>query len=103
MMVFNHPYVGTEHFFLAFLKKHKMKSISFSQFREYIKTIIGYGTISSKNVLYTPILRDVKNHYSNEYDAIIKILENEDSIVHSLLVCKKINIDNIITEVRTME
>ena len=102
MFVFNHPYVGTEHFFLAFLKKHTLKSICFDNFREYVATIIGYGTIPSETVLYTPILREIKNNYRDEKKAIVEILKNEDSIVHNILICKKVDIDEIISEVNSI-
>ena len=103
MMAFNHPFVGTEHFFLAFLKKHKLKSISFNNFKEYVKKIIGYGTIASQNVLYTPTLRNIKNMFKNEYDAMVNILVDEDAIAHNILVCKKVDINSIIEEIRTLE
>ena len=103
MYAFNHPYVGTEHFFLAFLKKHKLKTISNNEFRNYLIDIIGYGTLVSDSVLYTPILRDIKNTFSDEFKAVIKILQDEDSIVHSILICKKKDIDKIIEEIRSLE
>lgn len=102
MYVFNHPYVGTEHFFLAFLKKYKLKSVSFEEFKGAVKDIIGYGTIKSTFVLYTPILREIKNKYKNEKDAIVAIIENEDSIVHSILVVKKKDTNGLIEEIKNL-
>lgn len=97
--IFNHPYVGTEHFFLAFLKVYRLNSIKFNDFKDYMVTLIGYGTICSDYVLYTPILRDIKNKYRKVKDAVKAILINEDSIVHSILTCKKVDIDSIIIEI----
>lgn len=90
-----HPYVGTEHFMLAYLSKYKNKYINYDTFKEYILDVIGTSYKNSEYVLYTPILRDIKNNCSNVIDAMVKILTNDDSIAYNILLSKGCDIEAI--------
>jgi hypothetical protein len=46
-------------------------------------------------VLYTPILRDIKNNSNNVYDAMVKILTDDDSIAYNILLSKGEDIESI--------
>lgn len=100
MFVLHNPYVGTEHFFLSYLKEYGSNVISYEDFRNYVKEIIGCSYKQSEFVLYTPILRFIKNNYDNIDDAILYILSNEDSIAYNILKVKNINIEEILKEIK---
>ncbi len=95
MLGLRHPYVGTEHFLLAYLKKYNNKYIDYDKFRNYILDIIGKCYKESEYKLYTPILREIKNNCTNVYDAMVKILTDEDSIAYNILLSKNEDIENI--------
>lgn len=99
MFLLHNPYVGTEHFFLAYLKEYSCDSISYEEFKSYIIEIIGSSYRISEYVLYTPILRYVKNNIDNVKDAIVYILSNDDSIAFNILVSKNINCKKIIDNI----
>lgn len=90
-----HPYVGTEHFLLAYLKKYGNKYIDYDTYKQYIIDVIGRSSKESEYLLYTPILRDIKNNSNNVIDAIVKILTNDDSIAYNILLSKGEDIESI--------
>lgn len=94
-----HPYVGTEHLFLAYLKMFGNKYISYDNFKELILKTIGHSYKKSEYILYTPILRDIKNNCKSIYESIISILTNEDSIAYNLLLVNNENIEKIYLDV----
>lgn len=95
MIELKHPYVGTEHFMLAYLKKFNCEYITYDEFRKYVIKVIGSSYKESKYVLYTPILRNIKNECSNVCEAMIRILTDEDSIAYNLLLSMEIDIEAI--------
>lgn len=99
MLELNHPYVGTEHFMLAYLKIYGNKHISYEKFKQYTIEIIGSSYKKSEYILYTPILRDIKNSCKNYYEALVKILTNEDSIAYNILLSKREDIESIYLDV----
>lgn len=99
MLELNHPYVGTEHFMLAYLKVYGNKYITYDKFKQYIIEIIGSSYKKSEYILYTPILRDIKDTCQNYYEALVKILTNEDSIAYNILLCKREDIESIYLDV----
>ena len=101
MFLLRNPYVGTEHFFLSYLKEYGSNVISYDDFNNYVKEIIGSCYKSSDYVLYTPILRYVKNNIDNVSDAIKYILSNEDSIAYNILKVKGIDITLLLEEIET--
>lgn len=98
MFLLRNPYVGTEHFFLAYLKEYESNVISYEEFKKYIIEIIGSSYKMSDYVLYTPILRYVKNNFSEIKESIKYILSNEDSIVYNILKVKNIDCEEIMKE-----
>lgn len=90
-----HPYVGTEHFMLAYLYKYNNCYITYDKFKKYIVDIIGVSNKESEYVLYTPILRDIKNKCNDIYEAMIRILTDDDSIAYNILLSKGEDIENI--------
>lgn len=95
MLELKHPYVGTEHFFLAYLKKYKNEYIDYETFKKYVIDIIGSSYKASDYVLYTPILRDIKKNCNNIYEAMIRILTEDDCIAYNILLTKEENIEAI--------
>lgn len=99
MFLLHNPYVGTEHFFLAYLNEYGSNVISYEDFKMYVKEIIGCSYKQSEFVLYTPILRYVKNNYDNVVDSMLYILRNEDSIAYNILKVKNIDIEELLNEI----
>lgn len=93
------PYVGTEHYFLAFLKKNKFKTIDYENFKKTIKRVIGSCYKETEYVLYTPYLRKLKNSSNNSFENVLEILKNPDSIVYNILTSEKYDIEEIFNEV----
>lgn len=87
------PYVGTEHFVLAFLRTNKNDYVSYEQFRNYIIEIIGSSCKESEYILYTPIMREIVNTCSTVKEAILKILSDDDAIAYNILLSKKIDVE----------
>lgn len=98
MFLLHNPYVGTEHFFLAYLKEYGSKIISYEEFKKYIIEIIGSSYKMSDYVLYTPILRYVKNNFIDVKESMKYILSNEDSIVYNILKVKNFDCEEIMKE-----
>lgn len=99
MMSLHHPYVGTEHLMLAYLKKYQNRHITYEKFREYVLKIIGCSYKKSDFLLYTPILRKIKKECTNEYDAMIRILTDDNSIAYNLLLSQGENIEAIYLDI----
>ena len=98
MFLLHNPYVGTEHFFLAYLKEYGSNVISYEEFKNYVIEIIGSSYKMSDYVLYTPILRYVKNNYKDVKESIRYILSNDDSIAYNILKVKNIDCEEIMKE-----
>ena len=90
-----HPYVGTEHFMLAYLKKYNNKYIDYDTYKNYILDVIGTSYKQSEYLLYTPILRDIKNTCDDVISAMVKILTDDDSIAYNILLSKGCDIEAI--------
>lgn len=94
------PYVGSEHFFLAILKYNKISSISYNDFKKIIIKIVGSCYKNNNYVIYTPILRNYKNSNLPIKDVILELLENEDTILHNMLISEQIDIEKIEEEIK---
>lgn len=101
MITLKQPYVGTEHLFLAYLKKYPIETIDYKTFKQYIIEIIGSSYKESSYILYTPILRQIKNNHKSIKESILNILSNQDSIAYNILLSKNINIEKIYNEINT--
>ena len=99
MMDMKQPYVGTEHFLLAFLKLYGCNLLSYDDYKSHIIKVIGCSHSKSEYKLYTPILRYVSNNFNNELDAINYILSNDDSIAYNLLLTMNINPQEILNDI----
>lgn len=95
MTELHHPYVGTEHFILAYLKKFGNDYITYDKFKEYIIKIIGCSFKESEYILYTPILRKIKNECDNYIEACVRILTDDDSIAYNVLLSNNEDIEAI--------
>lgn len=89
------PYVGTEHFMLAFLKRYKNDYIKYDEFKKYVIEIIGSSHKESQFILYTPIMRKVTENCQTPKEAILNILSNDDAIAYNILLSKKIDIEGL--------
>lgn len=94
MFSLHHPYVGTEHFLLAFLLENKNPYLTYEDFKKQVITIIGTSYKKSESILYTPILRHIKLTYTNIKEALLYLLSNDDSIAYNLLVSMHIDIES---------
>lgn len=101
MIELKQPYVGSEHFMLAYLKKYRNDYIDYETFRKYILDIIGSSYKQSEYILYTPILRKIKDGNKTIKESILEILCNEDSIAYNILLSKDVNIEGLYNEINT--
>ncbi len=95
MKELRHPYVGTEHLLLAYLKVYGCKYIEYNELKEYMIKVIGSSYKESEYILYTPILRKIKNDCTNIYEAMIRVLTDDDSIAYNLLLSMEKDIEAI--------
>jgi len=95
MMKLHHPYVGTEHFLLACLKLYPIDELSYQELYNYILRVVGMAYKESQYILYTPILRNVKNMYKDKKEAIRYILSNTDSLAYNILLSKGVDIEQV--------
>lgn len=96
-----HPYVGTEHFLLAFLKDKKYKSIDYDELKKSVIEIVGSCYKSNEYILYTPILRELKNNSMfSDKEKILEILSNTDSIAYNILLLNNYDIEKIYEEIK---
>ncbi len=103
----NHPYVGTEHLLLSFLKnsnndfinKLKLNGLYYDSFKEILIKYIGVGNINNSYFLYTPLLRQIvdnafkysDNNFIDENNLFISFYYSNEGIAKSIL--KIMNID----------
>lgn len=95
MLELKHPYVGTEHFVLAYLKKFNNSILTYDEFKKNILRIIGTSYMESDYILYTPILRNIKNNCNNVYEAMVKILTDDDCIAYNILLSMNVDIETL--------
>ena len=74
----------------------------YDEFKNYVREIIGYSYKMSEYVLYTPILRYVKNNIRDVKDSIKYILSNEDSIAYNILKVKNVDCEEIMKELESV-
>ena len=85
MSELKHPYVGSEHLFLAILKQNseiasklKKYKITYKNFKESLIDIIGVGTKKSDWFLYTPLIKRVIEECSFKKDIdLFEVIQNE--------------------------
>ena len=96
MIDLKHPYVGTEHFFLAYLKCFPNKIVSYKEFKDALIKYIGKSNIVSEYVLYTPLLRKYVASIYSEKEVVINILNDNDSIAKNVLNMMGLNVTEIL-------
>ncbi len=106
----NHPYVGSEHLLLSFLKNSKLKKtfqkykLTYDKFKNKLISIVGVGNKKSNFTLYTPLLKKVledavilsKEEHEKvigENVIILALIEEKNGIAYTVLKKLDINID----------
>ena len=69
------------------------KYLNYLDFREHVIKVIGKSNKCSEYILYTPILRKIKNECHNVYECMIRILTDDDSIAYNLLLSFGVDIE----------
>ena len=114
MIKLKHPYIGSEHLFLAILSNKKLfittklndYKISYESFRGEIEKVIGIGKKSNTWFLYTPLLKriienaifDTKERGEKQVTVeqlFLSLLEEGDGVAIRILIGMGINIDKI--------
>lgn len=106
-LLLNHPYVGTEHLLLSFLKNCDSSFIKilnnnglkYDSFKAYLVKYVGIGNKENTYKLYTPLLRHIvdnsyiysDNNFIDEDNLFYSFYFSEDGIAKSIL--KIMNID----------
>lgn len=90
MLELRHPYVGSEHLFLAILLNKNLKytkilkkyDINYKSFKNELIKVVGKGSKESKWFLFTPLLKKILNNQIKYKD---KDLRDGDSLFLSLI------------------
>ena len=96
MIELRHPYVGTEHFILAYLKNNMNEHVSYLDFKNKLIELIGSSYKESEYVLYTPLLR---KYIASEFDireVFQKILRDDNSIAYNILLNMNVDIEKML-------
>lgn len=119
MMELKHPYVGSEHLFLAMLKTSKQISkkfeelgVSYHSFREELIRVVGLGKEENSWFLYTPLLKRILENASltarevssGEVQAnhlLLALIEEGDGVAIRILANMDIDLDDIYEEFST--
>ena len=112
MYSLRHPYVGSEHLFLAILKNKEYKctkflnkyNINYDMFRNELIRVIGIGTKRSKWLLFTPLFNLIINNSikytydDNEIENVfISFMKSRDGIAKRILLGMNIDIYEIVS------
>ncbi len=117
MIKLKHPYIGSEHLFLAILSNKKLYitnklndyHINYDSFKAEIEKVIGVGKKSNTWFLYTPLLKriienaifDTKERGEKQVTVeqlFLSLLEEGDGVAIRILIGMEINIDQIYSE-----
>ena len=113
----NHPYVGSEHLFLAVLKEgtlvdvFKKNNLTYDKFKNKLINLVGIGSKKSDFNLYTPLLKRVLENSVIEAKEenlknvtpeiiILSIMDEENGVAYSILNTLNINIDKLYNDLR---
>lgn len=107
-----HPYVGTEHLLLSFLrdtdnffiKRLNNYGLEYENFKELLVKYIGIGNKDNNYNLYTPLLRKIvdnafnysDNNFVDEDNLFLSFYFSEEGIAKSILKVMDIDLFNII-------
>ncbi len=115
MSELKHPYVGSEHLFLAILKQNveisnklKKYKITYKSFKESLINIVGVGTKKSDWFLYTPLLKRIlENNIVESKETgeeisvnslLLSILNEGDGVAIRILVSENVDINKLYNE-----
>ena len=113
-----HPYVGSEHLFLAILKSKNIISnylknynLTYSLFKKELVDVVGRATIASSTNLYTPLLRKIikRSETTNQsvediYERLfISMLDEGEGIAIRIMLRMDIDLDEIYLDLREKE
>ena len=104
-----HPYVGTEHLLLSFLKVGNDSivnilnscGLNYEKFKSVLVEYIGIGNINYDIVLYTPLIRNIidnsfmysDDNFINENNLFYSFYYSDEGIAKSILNIMNVNID----------
>ena len=120
MEVFHHPYVGSEHLLLCFLKNSKdvkeiasKYNLTYDNFKKELLLVVGSSSKESAYILYTPLLKRVINlamedakerkEELNSKHLFLALLEEGEGIAIRLLYGMNINLDSMYDELNERE
>lgn len=108
MKYLKHPYVGSEHLFLAILNNRKLEitrclnsyGIFYDSFKNKLVDSVGVGKKANSWYLFTPLLKDVINnavYYSSDgkvspKELLISLLKQGEGIANRILLSLNIDI-----------
>ena len=117
MTALKHPYVGSEHLFLALLSNKELElttklneyGISYKTFKDEVIKVIGKGNITNTWFLYTPLLKriienatldckDNKEKEVTELHLFLALLEEGDGVAIRILMGMNIDVDLLYEE-----
>lgn len=113
-----HPYVGSEHLFLAILKSKNIISnylknynLTYSLFKKELVDVVGRATIASSTNLYTPLLRKIikRSETTNQsvediYERLfISMLDEGEGIAIRIMLRMDIDLDEIYLDLKEKE
>lgn len=105
-----HPYVGSEHLFLAILHSHlevakflNSYGITYDKFRKELICVVGLGKKENQWFLFTPLLKRIIYHatyYSDDssrvitpFSLLISLLQEGDGVANRILVGMDIDLE----------
>lgn len=107
----HHPYVGSEHLFLAILHFSKTLScflkkydITYNSFKNELLSIVGHCKKDNPSNLYTPLLRKIIKRYENKEnhnvdsigeDLFLSLLDEGEGIAIRILLKMNVDLDEI--------
>ena len=114
MSLLKHPYIGTEHLLLAILKdqnnnitkKLSTLNLNYSNFKEQVIEIIGYGKEENDYFLYTPLVKkiieqaimDSRENNDGEVTAehlFISMIEEAEGVAIRIMLAMGLNLENL--------
>ena len=113
-----HPYVGSEHLFLAILKSKNIISnylknynLTYSLFKKELVDVVGRATIASSTNLYTPLLRKIikRSETTNQsvediYERLfISMLDEGEGIAIRIMLRMDIDLDETCLDLKEKE
>ena len=104
-----HPYVGTEHLLLSFLKVgndsiiNRLNSfgLNYEKFRSVVEEYIGIGNINYDIILFTPLFRNIidnsfrysDDNFISENNLFFSFYYSEEGVAKSLLKIMDVNLN----------